>query len=670
MSTDATRAADRRSNGEHDYPAPAFGGFLAIWRHRATPKGLPLVCVFLIAVSELLAHTSLENGHEHYTKVLAIYSSRRDAPYTIAVENVLREAFVQGLEGRVDYYTEYIDFSRFSGPDYQSTIRDFLKRKYPTQRPDVIVSDGGASFEFLVKYRSEVFLDVPMVFSLERGEFRPIPNATGVLFPFDMKSTLNIALQLHPRAKRVLVIAGASQFDRYYERIARDQFRELADRIAIEYVTPMPMNGLEQFVTALPSDSIIYFASFFEDSTGLKLIPQEVLPRLSRAANAPMYCWPEMTLGLGIVGGDLLSEQEVARQTAAVALRVLRGERPDAIPTVEIKPYVRAFDGQQLQRWRISEERLPPGSVVLFKKESFWSVYRWRIIGTASLVAAQAFLIAGLLVQRRRRGRAERILIDKEAHLRASYERIQDLAGRLITAQEAERTRIARNLHDDACQEVAGVAVDISSLLNRRDALDPSVQQALSRAHTRVAGIAESLRLLSHELHPGVLQHVGLVAALEAHCVEVERIYNVQVWFVTDGDVEPTAPALALSLFRIAQEALSNAARHGHARRVTVTLARRDDAFTLSVADDGAGFDVADARQKGGLGLVSIEERARLAKGHVTIRSRPRQGTTVAVRVPLGGADDPQQQQGPPDSDGDPSAFADGAARPAPGTRA
>jgi signal transduction histidine kinase len=211
----------------------------------------------------------------------------------------------------------------------------------------------------------------------------------------------------------------------------------------------------------------------------------------------------------------------------------------------------------------------------------------------------------------------------------------RDLAGRLIVSQEAERTRIARDLHDDACQEVASVAVAISNLLQRGDFSDGTVQRVLSPVLTRLAGIAESLRLLSHDLHPSVLQHIGLVAALESHCAEVERRYGMRVSLIAEKDVAPAAPAVALSLFRITQEALRNAARHGHAGHATVALTRADDGFALSITDDGEGFEVSGARQDGGLGLVSIEERARLVKGRVAIRSSRRQGTTIDVRVPL-----------------------------------
>jgi signal transduction histidine kinase len=219
---------------------------------------------------------------------------------------------------------------------------------------------------------------------------------------------------------------------------------------------------------------------------------------------------------------------------------------------------------------------------------------------------------------------------------RRTIERNRDLAGRLIASQEAERTRIARDLHDGVCQEIASLTVDISYLRQTGGHVQSrDVQEILTALERRAAGVAEAVRLLSHGLHPSVLQHVGLVPALQAHCAEIERQHQVQVRFYADGDVEPSSRVVALSLFRIAQEALGNAARHGHARKATISLSRGESELTLSVCDDGAGFDVAAVRQNGGLGLVSIEERARLVHGRVDIRSEPGFGTTVHVHVPI-----------------------------------
>jgi two-component system sensor histidine kinase UhpB len=212
----------------------------------------------------------------------------------------------------------------------------------------------------------------------------------------------------------------------------------------------------------------------------------------------------------------------------------------------------------------------------------------------------------------------------------------RDLAGRLIASQEAERARIARDLHDGVCQDVAAFGVDVSYLRRNAGRLQhPEVQQVLLSLERRAASVAESLRLLSHGLHPSLLQHIGVVAALRAHCAEVQRQHAMRVTFVADESVDPKAPLVALSLFRIAQEALRNATRHGRARCATVSLTRDGVELTLTIADDGAGFDVAAARRVGGLGLASIEERAHSIHGRVTIRSNRSEGTSIDVRVPL-----------------------------------
>ena len=215
----------------------------------------------------------------------------------------------------------------------------------------------------------------------------------------------------------------------------------------------------------------------------------------------------------------------------------------------------------------------------------------------------------------------------------------RSLAGRLISSQEAERARIARDLHDGVCQEMASLTVDLSFLRRKSDdAQSQGFQELMRSVEQRSANVAETLRLLSHGLHPAVLNHIGLIAALQADCVEVERQYQMAVTLNLEDDVEPVPPLVALSLFRIAQEALRNAARHARAPHVTVSISRDPLGLTLSITDDGEGFDIEGVRQNGGLGLVSIEERARLVRGSATFHSHAGVGTIVVVRIPVDGA--------------------------------
>jgi len=232
---------------------------------------------------------------------------------------------------------------------------------------------------------------------------------------------------------------------------------------------------------------------------------------------------------------------------------------------------------------------------------------------------------------------AEDRIRESRAALEVSHREIQHLAGRLIEAQDAERARIARDLHDDVSQQLAGLSIALSSLKRRMDEqhVSEDLNGDLRALHQRAATLAQSVRQLSHDLHPTVLRHAGLVAALASYCAELERSHGTVLTFSAQGDFTSIAPEVALSLYRIAQEALRNVIAHAGAQRATVRLLRTGDDAEITIADDGNGFDVARSLERGkGLGLVSITERVRLAGGTVSIVAEPQKGTRVRALIP------------------------------------
>ena len=228
--------------------------------------------------------------------------------------------------------------------------------------------------------------------------------------------------------------------------------------------------------------------------------------------------------------------------------------------------------------------------------------------------------------------------LEKERErLEASNRQISEMFGRLIAAQETERTRIARDLHDDLSQRLAGLSIMMSGV-KRRLAAEPHADlvPALTSMQESASALAEEIRHFSHNLHPALLEHAGLGAALRAYCVEFERMHGIKVAYAAGADTERVESDTALCLFRIAQEALRNVAKHAGARQVDLTLTRTPDGVHLSIVDDGRGFDLAEARgAAAGLGLVSIDERARLLRGRVQIDTQPRGGTRLHVRIPM-----------------------------------
>jgi PAS domain S-box-containing protein len=232
------------------------------------------------------------------------------------------------------------------------------------------------------------------------------------------------------------------------------------------------------------------------------------------------------------------------------------------------------------------------------------------------------------------RKRAEETLRSKEAVLRASFRQIQKLAGRLITAQEAERMRIAGELHDGISQQIAALSIAMSGA-KRRLGSSTMAQEEFLRLQRHVNVIADDIRLLSHELHPGVLQHAGLVAALRGRCTEFSTQYGIEVTFRAPDELSGVPDAAALCLYRVAQEALHNVAKHAQARHVSVAVRHAPPHLELEVTDDGCGFDTSEARRTGGLGLISLEERVRLNGGTLRIESQSVDGTRVMVQLPM-----------------------------------
>jgi signal transduction histidine kinase len=392
----------------------------------------------------------------------------------------------------------------------------------------------------------------------------------------------------------------------------------------------MVTKDLEARLATLPDRSIVYYLVVYQDGAGEQFAPMTYTDRISAAARAPTYSWSDALIDHGIVGGSLLDRPSMMSAVGDVAVRVLKGEPAESIPVASPNLNRRHVDWRQLRRWGISEARVPAGTQIHFRQPTVWDTYKAYIVGTVAIVLLQTALISGLLVQRARRRHAEEVARGSQAALRTSYDRIHDLGGRLLTAQDTERARIARELHDDVSQQIALLTIDLELLAGAAEGeSEPLAHESVSRAHA----IARSVRDLSHSLHPTKLRLIGLVASLQSLEREVARS-GLAVTFTHENVPSDLPPDLTLCLFRIVQEALQNALRYSNARKVLVHLTGGPDGLSLTIADDGVGFDV-DAGYGKGLGLISMRERLDAVGGTLDIRSAPGAGTRLDVGAPL-----------------------------------
>ncbi len=259
------------------------------------------------------------------------------------------------------------------------------------------------------------------------------------------------------------------------------------------------------------------------------------------------------------------------------------------------------------------------------------------VIGTDGAVQA----VAGSTRDITERKRAEQGLTQQVQaagqELDRTHQELRAVAARLITAQEDERRRMARELHDDLAQRLAVLEYQLADS-RQHVRKDPAlVEASLDRLIGMVAGISEEVRQLSHRLHPSVLDDLGLVPALRTLCEEFERTYGMAVHLTPPVPSSPLVPlAVATALYRISQEGLHNTVKHGHDSSVVIKLSTTPHEIRLTIQDSGPGFDPEAVRARGGgLGLMSMQERVRLVGGTLEVRSSPSTGTEITVNVPL-----------------------------------
>ena len=210
---------------------------------------------------------------------------------------------------------------------------------------------------------------------------------------------------------------------------------------------------------------------------------------------------------------------------------------------------------------------------------------------------------------------------------------ISALNQRLMNAQEQERIHLAGELHDGVMQEMLAATMMLGSA-KRRMGSDAAASATLEKIQDKLIRVGTDIRLLSHELHPPMLQHMGLPQAVLSYCEQFSTTSGVAMSCDTDENASDLSRGAALALFRILQEALGNTAKYAKATRVVVRLSRTNGEVWLTVADDGIGFDQGRG-QSSGLGLITMRERANQLNGSFEFDSAPGRGTTIRIVIPF-----------------------------------
>ena len=706
---------------------------------------------------------SIPSTAKETKRVLVLYSLDKGHPAHGLTEQGIREAFSNSSRFDVQLYTEYLEMGRFPGAAQAEAMAEFLRRKYAEVTIDTIITVYPSAVDFLLKEQDSLFPGTPIVAAevtrayagkLERSPARQ--RITATIMGDNISGVLDAALRMKPGTKRVALVAGTSPLDTYNQQIFRDGVTRSGLGLELIELAGLPMPEILARVGSLPPDTILLYPGIIRDGAGRGFTPREALALISRATNAPVFSLYDTFLGHGIIGGRLVSFDLQGKTAGDLALRIMTGEPPADINFGGESAYVDHYDWRELKKWKIPVSAIPPGAALLYREPSVWEQHHGVILAAIAIIISEGVLIAGLLVNIRKRRKAEQSLNESEMRLklaadsagaglwsldlttgriwatdraielyglvpgelidlekfltivhpddreqivhlieeavrdkqefnseyrigltdgnirwmavRGSYilspeglagltgvsidvtvrkqneealrqgeKEVSSLMGRLISAQENERSHIARELHDDITQRLAVLAIEIGALELQPDPGQHQYRERLGDIKASLVRLSEDIHALSRQLHPSILDDLGLVRALEA---EMDRFYEkdgIRVLFNHENLPAVIPRDSALAAYRITQEGIRNIARHSSATSAHVELKGQAGSILLTIADTGCGFDPGSERQGPGLGLASMKERVELVNGSIVIDSAPGEGTIISACIPCGG---------------------------------
>ena len=613
--------------------------------------GQLLICFLLLSTWDIPAATP--------HRVLLIHSFGRDyAPFDAFTRNFRNRMAEQTREGMVLYDVDLAS-ARVAEEDSQVSFSTYLTQLFADQQPDLVVTVGGPAAQFAQRQRSRLFPGKPKLFSaVDERLVQPsllATNEVAVCSRGDPVAEIENILELLPATTNIVVVMGTSPLERFWMEANRREFQRFTNRVAFTYYNDLSFSQMRREVRHLPPSSAIWFGLLYVDAQGVPFSGQYALSTLHRIASAPVFGSFETQLGMGIIGGHLLPITKLADTTAGVAIRLLRGENPSAIK-IGVEPLSEpTYDWRELNRWRISEKRLPAGSIIRFREPSFWQRYKgWMLLGVGTLAA----LLAAFQLRH-------------AAQLRAAEKAQAAFTRQMILSQEDERRRLAGELHDGLAQVLVIMKNQLTLLRPKVTQSPPEALKAVDQITRSASQALDEVRAISHALRPAAIEQVGITNAIETLAREVSESSSATFSTEIDRIDDLVPPGRDINLYRIVQEGLNNVVKHARAKHVILEVKRlADDHLCVSIFDDGVGFDLetcrngaANGETKVSLGLVSMAERAKLLGGNLDIKSNQGVGTRITLTVP------PEQRPhqpmpGTPKNDPD-SQAADPTAQPA-----
>jgi len=375
----------------------------------------------LIFVLMVLPAIHAQEPRKAPRRVLILDSFGRNVSiFTVCIAS-FRAEVTRRWSGPVDLYEIPMEASRMGVSEGDKALVDFLANRLAGSPLDLVVPFGAPATRFAVQNRNRLFPGTPMLIAateqrnLPPGALTPMTAYVGGAY--HLPEVVDNILRLLPNTKTIAVAIGASRLEQFWRQEAQRELAFLSDRVRFRWLDELSFEEMKREVATLPANSTVLYTIVHQDAAGVTLEQDQALHGLRSVANAPFFSCYESELGSGIIGGRLFADRTLGIDAAAAAVRILQGEPAASCsqPPRGLMPPV--YDCRELQHWGISESLLPPGSTVLFRPLTLWEQYRWYVVATLGLLSIQTLLIAGLLIHRHRRARAESALFQSQRRL-------------------------------------------------------------------------------------------------------------------------------------------------------------------------------------------------------------------------------------------------------------
>ncbi len=387
------------------------------------------IIILLLTVQPITVLAAPSPATPETKRVLILYSLDKGHPAHGLTEQGVSEALQANRQFNVQLFSEYLDMGRFPDPGQAGAMAAFLRHKYKGFKIDCIITIYPSAIDFLQNEGRDFFPDVPIVASeVSRSYAAKLENSslrqrlTATIMGENIAGVLDAALRMRPATKRIALVAGVSPLDLYNNQIIRDGLKRYPVTFEQIDLTQLSMTETLTRVSKLPSDTIIFYTSIIKDAAGESFAPRAALIQVSKAASAPVFSLYDTYLGHGIVGGRLVSFEMQGKTAATLALRIMAGESPAAIPFGGDDAYVDHYDWRELTRWHIPLDAIPAGAGIIYRQLTLWEEYHWFVIGAISLATVEAGLIIVLVINLRRRKKAEQELSESRTQLNLAVE--------------------------------------------------------------------------------------------------------------------------------------------------------------------------------------------------------------------------------------------------------